>query len=120
MPSWMVIPEQVDRAVKTPRPSQPARLTRYAEAALDNMAKRIVGAGAGEQEVTLNREAFAIGQLAGGGVIPPSLALDSIVWAARQIPSFDRQRPWRPADVERKVKSAFADGLREPRGMPNG
>jgi hypothetical protein len=116
MPPWMVIPEPAPVPISAePRPG--GNLSRYAEAALDNAVARILKAGRGEQEVTLNGEAFGIGQLAGGSVIPPALALDAMLWAARRMPSFDARRPWRPVDLERKVKGAFTDGLREPRSL---
>lgn len=119
MPTWMVIPEPVAPPMPVgPRPG--GNLSRYAEAALDNAVSRILKAGPGAQETTLNGEAFGIGQLAGGSVIPPALALDGLLWAARRIPSYDARRPWRPTDLERKVKAAFTDGIREPRTVPHG
>jgi hypothetical protein len=119
MPAWMVIPEPAPTPVPAgPRPA--GVLSRYGEAALDGAVTRILKAGPGEQEVTLNGESFSIGQLAGGGVIPPGLALDGLLWAARRMPSLDKRRPWRAVDVDRKVRAAFTDGLREPRQAAHG
>jgi putative DNA primase/helicase len=118
MPDWMVIAEPEVQCQPSPRPRSDIKLTRYGEAALDNAVKRIIQAPAGAQEVSLNSEAFTIGQLAAGGAIPPGLALDSLLWAARRMPSGDPRRPWRPVELERKVRAAFTDGLREPRGVP--
>jgi hypothetical protein len=119
MPSWMVIPEP--EAPPIPSSVRPiGRLSRYAEAALEGAVRRIVEAPAGSQQNTLNAQVYGIGRLAGGGVIPPDLALNSMLWAARRMASHDARRPWRAVDVERKVKTAFADGLRDPREVPDG
>ena len=118
MPAWLMPP--ADPAPRTERPRPVSDLSPYARAALDGAAKRIIGARAGEQETTLNAECFAIGQLAGGGVIVAGTAIEGLLWAARRMPSHDPRRPWRPAEVERKVKAAFTDGLQEPRTVPNG
>ena len=119
MPEWM-LPRVDPQPAPTAAPRRTETLSCYAEAALDSAAKHIMSAPLGEQEVTLNRECFAIGQLAGGGVIAPSTALDGLLWAGRRVPSHDPRRPWRAVDIERKVKDAFTDGLREPRTVPDG
>ncbi|HUK07779.1 MAG TPA: bifunctional DNA primase/polymerase [Stellaceae bacterium] len=119
MPSWMVLPEPRRAETKAERPKY-SRLSAYAEAALDSAAKCIMSAPAGRQELTLNTECYGIGRLAGGGVIAPALALESLLWAARKMPSHDAHRPWRIPDLERKVKDAFMDGLQQPRTVPNG
>jgi len=118
LPEWAIISSKAEpQRDRQARPS--ADLSRYAEAALDAAAKHIIGAPAGAQETTLNGEAFSIGQLAGGGVIPAGPALDGLLWAARRMPSLDPRRPWSPAEIEKKVKAAFTDGLREPRTAPD-
>jgi hypothetical protein len=73
----------------------------------------------GAQEATLNSEAFAIGTLAGAGAIPARFARDVLLWAARQVPSYDPRRPWHPRELEAKVERAFAAGLRRPRAVTN-
>ena len=104
-----------------PRPSKPSgQLSAYGEAALDNAVRRIISAGSGEQEVTLNTETYCIGTLVGGGEIPESLGLDAMQWAARKMPSFDGYRPWRAAALETKVRKAFDDGVASPKAAPNG
>ena len=114
LPEWMIAePEAARTAPRRPE----AALSAYAGAALDSAARRIIGAVGGTQETTLNNECFAIGQLAGGGVISAGVALDALLWAARKLPSLDPRRPWRPSEIEKKVKAAFTDGLREPRVM---
>jgi hypothetical protein len=114
MPEWMIIPEpaQVDVG---PAPRSETVLSRYGEAALDSAVNRIIGAPAGQQEMTLNSEVFGIARLAGGGGIPTGLALDALLWAARKMPSHDPHRPWRAVEVEQKVRATFAAGIAKPR-----
>lgn len=90
-------------------------LSPYARAALNSACRNIVSSPSGEQEATLNAEAFAIGTLAGAGGIPEGFALRTLLWAASQIRDHDSRRPWRAAEIEDKVKRAFADGLSRPR-----
>lgn len=112
-PAWARVPEPP--APELPR--QPIRqgLSRYGEVALDAATAAISQAGAGAQEVSLNRAAFGIGQLVGGGVIPAALAQDALVLAARSMPAFDHRRPWRAREIELKVQAALLAGMREPR-----
>jgi putative DNA primase/helicase len=90
-------------------------LSRYAEAALDNACRRIATAPGGEQEATVNAEAFAIGTLAGAGAIPETFARHALLWVARQIPSYDSRRPWQATELETKVERAFRNGMMRPR-----
>jgi hypothetical protein len=116
MPAWMEI---VEAATTEPpiaqRPTRPQRLSRYAEAALDGAVKAIVDAPAGQQRDTLNREIYSIARLVAGGAMPPGLAIESLQWAARRLRSYDPRRPWRPVDLDKMVRTAFADGLARPR-----
>jgi hypothetical protein len=114
MPEWMIIPEAVSIDAG-PAPRSETTLSRYGEAALDSAVNRIVGAPAGQQEMTLNSEVFGIARLAGGGGVPLGIALDAMLWAARKMPSHDPHRPWRAADVEQKVRATFAAGIAKPR-----
>jgi putative DNA primase/helicase len=91
-------------------------LDAYAEAALDAACRLILDAPNGEQEATLNHEAFAIGTLAGAGGIPTAFARDTLKWAAGKLVSYDARRPWRPGEAEAKADRAFDAGMRHPRG----
>jgi hypothetical protein len=117
MPEWMVIaePELPSEPAPSQRPTRPQHLSRYGEAALDAAVKAIVGASAGQQRDTLNREIYSIARLVAGGSLPASLAIESLRWAASQLRSYDLHRPWRPAELDKIVRSAFADGLVRPR-----
>jgi len=117
LPLW-ALPREI-AASMPPSGAAPRRpvtgLSPYAEAALDSAARRIIGAGSGEQEATLTGEAFAIGTLAGAGGIPASFARDVLIWAAGQLVSYDPRRPWRSGEAREKIERAFAAGLRSPR-----
>jgi putative DNA primase/helicase len=98
------------------RPLRPvAGLGPYGESALNSATRRILDAPNGEQETTLNAEAFAIGTLAGAGGLPPDFARKVLKWAARHLISHDPRRPWREAELEGKVDRAFDAGMRHPR-----
>jgi hypothetical protein len=58
MPDWMLVQTVVRKT--SMRPSTTG-LSRYAESALDSACRRMIAASAGEQEATLNAEAYAIG-----------------------------------------------------------
>jgi hypothetical protein len=112
----------VAAATFAPAPSAPpiARsqgLSRYAEAALDAACDAILSAPAGQQEQTLNAEAFSIGTLAGAGGIPAGLALKALLHAANRMPDHDPAWPWRPEEIDYKVGRAFKDGLAHPRRL---
>jgi hypothetical protein len=113
-PSWLK-PREPERIVVSLLPRKSEGLSPYAEAALDSACRKIMAASDGEQEGTLNGEAFAIGRLAGAGGIPEAFARRALLWAAKQIPSYDPSRPWHPAEIEWKVNRAFDDGVRHPR-----
>jgi hypothetical protein len=111
----------LEKRTPSAKPVKPATgLSPYAEAALDKACRNIITAAAGEQERTLNAEAFAIGTLAGAGAIPADFARRALVWAACQIRNYDPRRPWRPAEIVHKVERAFAAGMRRPREARRG
>jgi hypothetical protein len=117
LPEWAMPREPAKPALAGSRPEPGSGLSPYAEAALDNAARRIIAAPNGEQEATLNSEAFAIGTLAGAGAVPTGFARDVLLWAARQMPSCDPRRPWHPRELQAKVERAFAAGMRRPRAV---
>ncbi len=114
MPDWLD-PAEPEPVLPRAKPTRPQRLTRYAEKALDSAFDAIADAPDGQQRDTLNREAFGVGQLVGGGVIPGPLALESLRCAATKMRSFDPRRPWRERDLDRMVRDAFTDGMAQPR-----
>jgi putative DNA primase/helicase len=118
MPEWMAIIEpevSSEPAPSPPRPMRPQHLSRYGEVALDAAVRAVTGAPDGQQRDTLNREIYSIARLVAGGVLPAGLAIESLQWAARQLRSYGPRRPWRPAELDKIVRGAFADGLARPR-----
>jgi Bifunctional DNA primase/polymerase, N-terminal len=110
-----LLPRKPERR-STARPVRPViGLSPYAEAALDSACRHIMSAQAGEQEVTMHRECFSIGTLAGAGAIPTNLTRRTLIWAAHQMPDHDPRRPWRAHEIEAKVNRAFDEGMRHPR-----
>jgi hypothetical protein len=120
-PDWLrpePEPEPARSAIAAAAPFNGA--SRYGASALDRACSAIRGAANGDQEATLNREAFSIGQLAAGGVLEPSGARDALLLAGRSMASYDPRRPWRPREVAEKVNRAFAQGATRPRSVPVG
>ena len=118
MPDWMHLSCEVECPTDpTPSPLlvRPQPLLRYAEVALDSAVTTIVTAPDGQQHDTLNREVYSIARLVAGGTMPAPLAIEALTWAARQLRTFDARRPWRPAETDKMVRAAFADGLARPR-----
>jgi hypothetical protein len=120
MPAWMAIAEPEPIAQSSAPVPRTDGLSPYAEGALDSACRLIGSAAAGQQELTLNAEAFAIGTLAGAKGIPADFALRALKWAARNMSSHDAARPWRPAELDRKVERAFRDGMAHPREAVGG
>jgi Bifunctional DNA primase/polymerase, N-terminal len=112
------------QVLKPPRPEPPPGPivtapfcggSRYGAAALAGACAAITCAPCGDQESTLNRESFSIGQLVGAGVIDQSSAISRPLSAASAMPSYDSRRPWGPREVVDKVNRAFAQGQCRPR-----
>jgi len=115
-PTWL-IPPTAPPATATATTHRPPtdEISPYGASAINGAVRAIYGAPEGQQSTTLNREAFGIGGLVGGGQLPERTALDALMQAAFAMPTYDRRRPWRRADVERSVKASFFAGIREPR-----
>ena len=90
-------------------------LDRYGEAAISKACQAIAEAGPGQQEKTLNAESFSIGTLAGAGAVPADIAVRALLRAAHTMPDYDARFPWRPEEIENKVRRAFEHGLSRPR-----
>ena len=115
MPAWMVVEDATPEPLPPKLPLRRQRLTRYAEASLDNAVAQILNAPAGQQRDTLNREVYSIARLARDGVIPVALAFEALLLAALGMRSYDPHRPWRPIEINKLVRAAFTDGLARAR-----
>jgi hypothetical protein len=72
----------------------------------------------GQQDRTLNREAYSIGRLIGAGFMPRALAIDCLVHHATLMPNARGRRPWRAREIQQKVVRAVREGELHPREVP--
>ncbi len=130
---WIIAPDEAEPApapdwlvallepVEPPKPVPPARpvrtvdLGRYAEAALAKACETIAAAPPGTQESTLNSEAYGIGRLVGGKVVPRDLAKVELVAAGVGMVPQAGRRPWTNDEVTWRVGRALDAGARDPR-----
>ncbi len=88
-----------------------ARRSRYAGTALRGELDRVLGAGPGTRNHTLNAAAYALGQLTGAGLLPAGLATDALTHAAAAIGL--------PAsEATATIRSGLSAGARHPRSVP--
>lgn len=120
-PAWLAPPKLAAPCGARAHPiTRTEGMSRYAEGAIDAACRNIIGAPNGEQEITLVREAFSIGTLAGAGGAPAGFARDALHWAAHKVPSFDARRPWCLDQLIVKIDRAFDAGLSHPREVRHG
>ena len=130
---WIVAPDEAEPApapewlvallepVAPPAPPMAARpvgtvdLGRYAEAALASAREKVAAAPPGTQEATLNSEAYGLGRLVGGGVIPRDTAKAGLVAAGVSMAPQAGRRPWTLPEVTWRVDRALDAGSGNPR-----
>jgi hypothetical protein len=118
-PEWLW-PPKVSRPVSR-APIRPVNgLSPYATAAIEAACRAISRAPHGQQERVLNAECFSIGTLAGAGAVPADIALRTLLRAAATMPDYDPRLPWRPEELDLKVRRAFAAGQTNPREARRG
>jgi hypothetical protein len=98
----------------TPAASAVAHPAGYARAALDGEARRVAAAPVGRRNDTLNRAAFALGQLIAAGLLPASLACTALTDAARRA-GLDRDPGCGPRGIDATIRSGLAAGTRKSR-----
>lgn len=87
------------------------RLTRkrgYADAALENEVNRVKAAPEGERNNALNRAAFSLGQLVGGGALDEQAVITALLAAS----------PLPPREAEATIRSGLDSGKGKPRRPP--
>ncbi len=87
----------------------------YSRAALRRACEAIEAAPVGEQDQTLNREAYSIGRLIGAGLMPCRLALDCLSYSATMMCNAPGRRRWRERELQQKVARAVREGEHRPR-----
>jgi hypothetical protein len=120
-PEWLIA-----ALYPPPKPPQPYALcklrddsngSRYGLKALENQCNIIAHAPAGTQNPTLNKCAFIIGRLVGGGEINPRYAFAQVVRAGLCMsPS---KEPWRQEQVIKIVDKALREGAAQPCNAPS-
>src|SRR6266542_2253025 len=113
-PDWLWPPKPSRSALPLPPVKPASGLSPYGEAAIEKACDTIARAPAGEQERTLNAEAFSIGTLAGAGLVPADIALRALLRAGSTMPDHDARWPCRPEEIDLKVRRAFSAGLQHP------
>jgi replicative DNA helicase len=89
-----------------------AREEKYGEAALRKEAAAVACATAGDRNNQLNKSAFALGQLVGGGVLERGRVEVELTAAALQA-GLDH------AEIARTIQSGIDAGMKEPRTVPD-
>lgn len=82
---------------------------KYALAALDSEARELAGAGPGTRSDAINRAAFALGQLAGAGMLSPAVIRATLQDIVRTWPSFRKSCG--------TIESGLAAGMMLPRDL---
>ena len=117
LPDWIA----VRPAIAAPAASAPTLdaewgpRPRYSKAALEGACYAIRRVPIGQQEATLNGEAFSIGQLVASGHMPRELANRLLEWAGAGMANAPGRRPWLQSEIREKVARAFLDAERHPR-----
>lgn len=99
-----------------PAPIADNRARAYAESALDAELRILAGQQPGGQNDALNKCAFALGQLVGGGLLSRSDVESRIERVMLALPCGNG--PWTPANMAHTMRSGLDAGERDPRGVP--
>ncbi len=86
---------------------------RYSQAALNHACAQIASASGGEQNTTLYRAAFSIGQLVGSGHMPVNPARAALIRAGLQMRAYSH--PWQQHEIARQIDRGLAAGMDYPR-----
>jgi hypothetical protein len=104
-------PTTSPRQVVTPRAGLGDRERRYALAALQREHDNVAAAPEGARNDTLNRAAYALGQLVGAGALERAEVEDALMAAAEAC-------GLGAAEAERTIRSGLEAGMQVPREMP--
>ncbi|WP_406048293.1 bifunctional DNA primase/polymerase [Kribbella sp. NBC_00889] len=113
LPNWIV--EQLDTSTPYPQPprstAEMKNTAAYAAAALAGELEKVLAAPTGQRNDTLNRAAFALGQLTGAHLLAEAIATDELLTAAARI-------GLPHTEAERTITSGLTAGARHPRQQP--
>lgn len=88
---------------------------KYSRAAIDKACGNVASASIGQQEVTLYREAYSVGQLIASGFMPRDAALQLLAYAASLMSNSSNKRPWTISEIHQKIERAFIAAENFPR-----
>lgn len=101
---------------KSPASVAPRIADAYGRRALEDEVSRVRAAPVGERNATLNRAAFSLGQLVGGGHLDPGAVEDALTEAGQAAGLDD-------GEIRATLASGIGDGIAQPRNpepMPSG
>ena len=104
-------PERPERKPTPPAQPSPALSTRYAMTALHREVHAVRTAADGMRNDTLNRAAFNLGQLVGGGALSEGEVVEQLTAAAKIAGLQDRE-------TNATIRSGLTAGIKEPRTAP--
>ena len=109
LPEWIaaLLAPPVVRSL--PTPPEVGRSAGYANAALRNELQRVLDAPVGQRNATLNRAAYCLGTLVGGGALAEALVRDALQAAAEAI-------GLGTAEAAATIGSGLSAGTCRPRG----
>ncbi len=114
LPEWIIVVLQpkpaATSAVRLP-PRNTARGSRYAEVALDRACTTMRTAANGDRNATLNKVAYSMGRLVGGGLISAERAGYALAEAAVAA-GLGQQ------EIDDTIVSGLGDGVKRPRQVP--
>jgi Bifunctional DNA primase/polymerase, N-terminal len=117
LPFWLAArlaePVTSSRAGQSPV-RQIAAIARYGRVALERETRRVAHARRGQRNDTLNRAAFALGQLTASGFLDTKLVYTELFDAARKA-GLDRDPGCGQRGIDRTIRSGLTAGARNPR-----
>lgn len=120
LPAWIIAELESHQAPTAPTtgaaspaiPVPERRRAAYATSAFRTAANTVTAAPEGTRNHTLNREAFRLGRLVGGGILDHDDAASTLRRAAIKV-------GLEPREIENTITSGLAAGTRQPRSISN-
>lgn len=118
LPAWLVqaLTQRPAHTLSAARHSACTHPTSYVAAALQGEADRVRHAPPGQHNTILSRAAYALGQLAGAGLLDSDVARAELTSAAGFLVGADCDCT--PTEVARVIEAGLAAGTRNPRRTP--
>ena len=111
VPAWLRARLQPERTPAIPAASpRTSTASTYGQRALEAELGRLLMAREGERNSCLNRAAFSLGQLVGGGVLDAREVVEALALAAERIGLEEHE-------IENTVRSGLTKGMAQPRRL---